>query len=259
VSEPAGEGLRVEDRGPARVLWIARPEVRNAVDTAVFRALVREGRRATNDATVRAIVLAGEGTHFAAGADLREWGPRASAAAARSLAKLGRQALEALRSAGVPLIAAVEGDALGGGCELATACDLRILSEGARLHWVHGSMAVTTAWGTAERLVRLVGPSRATRWLLLGERVDAAEAREAGLADAVVPAGGCVDAACAWAERVARIDRGASSAQLRLLRRAGLRDAALREELAAFVRCWSSPAHRDAARAAMKRLGIAHD
>jgi enoyl-CoA hydratase len=159
-------------------------------------------------------VLTGAGGTFSAGADLRklplqlpERGPGATLAIARLFERV---ALDK------PVIAAVEGAALGGGCELALACDLRVAAEGAQLGLPEVRRGLIPGWGGTQRLARLVGPARAKALILTGLPVDAAEAHRIGLVDRVAPTGGALDAALALA---AQICECAPSA-VRLARRA---------------------------------------
>jgi enoyl-CoA hydratase/carnithine racemase len=147
----------------------------------------------------------------------------------------------------VPVIAALPGAAIGGGAELAIACDMRIAAPGASLCFKHARMGVTTAWGILPKLTSLVGHGCASRLLLAAPTIDAPEALRLGLVDAVIESGDCVAAALAWAREVAL---GAPLAIGEL--KASLRDSlgpaeALRErELARFVATWTSDDHRDA-------------
>lgn len=254
MNEPRAT-VELEARGPARIVRIVRPERRNALDRATLRALGRVARQVARDPAARALVLTGTEPAFAAGGDLRELARVRSAAGARSVAREGRDAIDALRAAGVPLIAAINGDAHGGACELAAACDYRIIEAHARFHWVQGRFAVTTAWGGTARLLELVGPGVAARWLLTAASVSAHEALHAGLVDEVVDRGEALARACALAEQIAAVPRATTRRQLALLRGAASvwREAARAEELRAFAQSWISREHQDAVERFMNR------
>lgn len=245
--------------GAARVLTVERPERRNALDRATLRGLARAARAAARDPDARGIVITGRGTVFVAGGDLHELARLRGRAGGRRVADLGHATLDALRAAGLPLVAAVHGDAFGGGCELAAACDYRVVERTARFHWVQGRYAITTAWGGTARLCELVGPAVAMRWLLGARTVDAAEAQAAGFADELVEPGGAVGAACALVETFTALTGATVRAQLALIRamHGASRDEARMLEQRAVARTWASRDHHDAVARALARLGAA--
>ena len=139
---------------------------------------------------------------------------------------------------------------VGGGAELAVACDLRVADARASLSFKHARMAVTTAWGVLPRLVGMVGPGAASRLLLAGHVVGAEEALRMGLVDAVTQDGGCVERAVAWGNDVAGAAPGAVAALKELLRAAGgPRDASRALERERFVAAWTGADHREAVEA----------
>jgi enoyl-CoA hydratase len=244
-------GVALEARGPARVIRIDRASRHNALDRAALRALAAAGRAVARDPEARGIVLTGTAPAFIAGGDLREFARVRTAAGARAIARLGRDAIDALRGAGVPLVAAINGDAHGGGCELAAACDYRVLESHVRLHWVQGRFAIATGWGATARLVDLVGRGVAARWLLGARSVAADEAARVGFADEVVPTGRGVAAACGFIDGIAAVTtRAATRRQLGLVRRAcgGMSERDRADELRAFARGWAAQEHQDAMR-----------
>jgi enoyl-CoA hydratase len=215
-----------EDR--VRVLAINRPAARNALDAATRTELVQCLHEAENDASVGALVLTGTGTSFAAGADLRELLARTSAEQERFLQPPHIYSIvEGLRK---PVVAALNGHALGAGLELATACDYRICSEQAKLGQPEVNLALLPGGGGTQRLVRLLGASQATRLVLTGDPVEAAEAMRIGLVDEVVPADRVLARAVALATAMANKDPVAVAAAKEALRAA--RDLPYREGLA---------------------------
>ena len=222
--------------------------------------MVDVAREIGRDRDARGVVVCGSDGFFSSGGDLREFANVRTARGAREVTRLGRRFIEGFRALGIPFVAAINGHAYGGGCELASACDLRIMEAQAKLHWVQGRMAVTTGWGATSRLVGIVGPGVAASWLLSAATVDSATALAAGFAERVVPTGASVDAACAWIQAVATVPDEASREQLALIRKA--RDtgerAALVAEANAFTRLWNGKAHHDAvARFLSRRSSVA--
>jgi enoyl-CoA hydratase/carnithine racemase len=190
--------VRVEREGAAALVTIAHPPV-NAISRAVAVALLEALTAAEADPACRALVLTGDGDrHFSAGADLTEF-PRDVANVAESVEVTRR--LEASR---LPVVAAVNGFALGGGCEIALACDLRICSETARFGQPEIKLGIMPGWGGTQRLPRLVGRGRALEMLLTGEPIDAARALECGLVTRVVPLADLRQEALALAGLLAR-------------------------------------------------------
>ncbi len=192
----------VEETGDIATVRINRPGALNALDEATLIAL-RDAFRALAQSSVRAIILAGSGDRaFAAGADIkamRDYGPDEG----RAFALLGQEATHAVEATPQPTIAAVRGFALGGGCELALACDLRIAAADAVFGQPEVSLGIPPGWGGTQRLPRLVGPERAKDLILTGRRVRADEALRIGLVGRVVPAETLMDEARAVALAIA--------------------------------------------------------
>lgn len=242
--------LTVRAEGPIAVLTVDRPARRNALDLDTLDALGDAARAMQREGAVKAVVLTGsaDGGGFIAGGDLQVLHAVKSARGARAFAKRAHASVDALRRLGVPLIAAVCGDAHGGGCELAAACDLRVVERQARFVWAQLNFAVTTGWGGAARLAQTVSPGTAVRWLLSADPVSADEAHAAGFADALAAPGEGLAVALAQAARFVRHDRHALRHMLTLLRETPSRGpaAARALELEHFGRSWASPAHAEA-------------
>ncbi|QYG94573.1 enoyl-CoA hydratase/isomerase family protein [Iamia sp. SCSIO 61187] len=178
----------------------------NALSTGLLEQL--EGAaQALIDAPPGAVVVTGGDRIFAAGADISEF---AGPDEARAVGTCFLRALNAVADIPRAVIAAVSGVALGGGCELALACDLRIASDRARFGQPEILLGIIPGGGGTQRLARLVGPARAKDMILSGRQVDAEEALRIGLVDRVVPAAEVQDAAIAWAAELAA---GAVAAQ----------------------------------------------
>jgi len=173
--------------GIARIT-INRPDKLNALNATVIAELGDAITRVETDAAVRGVILTGAGAKaFVAGADITELSEQTPMEGkARSL--LGQQTFRRLERCGKPVVAAVNGFALGGGCELAMACHIRIASEHARFGQPEVKLGIGPGYGGTARLPRLVGKGRALELLLTGGMIDAAEAHRIGLVNRVVPA-----------------------------------------------------------------------
>jgi enoyl-CoA hydratase len=183
------------------LVTIDRPEVLNALDTATMAELVAELERLDADPACRCIVLTGAGTRaFAAGADIREM---ASLSAAEASAAGIFDRWDAVAATATPVIAAVRGFALGGGCELAMACDIIIAADDAQFAQPEVGLGIMPGVGGTQRLTRAVGKSTAMALALSGRRLGAAEARSLGLVAAVVAPEETVPEALALAREIA--------------------------------------------------------
>ncbi len=173
--------------GIARVT-INRPDKLNALNATVIAELDDAAGRIESDGAIRAALLTGAGAKaFVAGADITEIGGQ-GALAGQARARAGQRMMRRLEQCGKPVLAAINGFALGGGCELAMACHLRIASEGARFGQPEVKLGIGPGYGGTVRLPRLVGRGRALELLLTGAMIDAQEAWRIGLVNRVVPA-----------------------------------------------------------------------
>lgn len=181
------------------VLRLNRPPL-NTLSKALLHDLRELAVGLARDADVKAVVVTGSERAFAAGADISEFGDQAAAA---EIEGAFRNALRALAEVPRPVIAAVHGVALGGGLELALACDLRVAGDTARLGQPEIQLGIIPGGGATQRLPRLIGPARAKEIIWSGRQVPADEALAIGLVDRVVPAAEVLDAALAWAGELA--------------------------------------------------------
>ncbi|HEU5169266.1 MAG TPA: enoyl-CoA hydratase-related protein [Gemmatimonadales bacterium] len=173
--------------GIARVT-INRPDKLNALNATVIAELADAVARIESDAAIRGVILTGAGGKaFVAGADITELASQGPLDA-RERALAGQQMMRRLERCGKPVVAAVNGFALGGGCELAMACHLRVASEAARFGQPEVKLGIGPGYGGTVRLPRLVGRGRALELLLTGAMIDAQEAWRIGLVNRVVPA-----------------------------------------------------------------------
>jgi enoyl-CoA hydratase len=180
--------LLVEREGAVAIVTINRPKVLNALNTETIDELERVMHDAGHDDAVRAVVITGAGEKsFVAGADINELAVLSPAQGQRH-GRRGQAVFDQIEQLGKPVIAAINGFALGGGCELAMACTLRIASDSARLGQPEINLGIIPGYAGSQRLPRLVGKGRALEMLLSGDMVSASRAYEIGLVNRVVPA-----------------------------------------------------------------------
>ncbi len=192
--------LRVHENDDRVVVELHRPAQRNAINAAMVAEL--HAACALLETRPRVLVVSGAGTDFAAGADIGELRSRGRDEA---LAGINRGVFDRIAALPMPTIAAVEGNALGGGAELAYACDLRVAAVGARFGNPEPGLGILAAAGASYRLTDLVGKSIAKQVILGGRILDADAALHCGLVGEVVATGKALECACALADRIARL------------------------------------------------------
>jgi enoyl-CoA hydratase len=196
--------LVAERRGDVALLTLNRPERLNALNRELLAVLDEQCVAAQADPAVRALVVTGAGERaFSAGADVNEL-DGISPGEAFELMRFGQRVFDRLADLSKPVIAAVNGVALGGGCELALACDIRFAAAGARFAQPEITLANVPGWGGTQRLPRLIGRGRATEMILSGEPVEAEVALSWGLVNRVVGEGELLEQALAFAAALAR-------------------------------------------------------
>jgi enoyl-CoA hydratase len=203
VTAGAYETIRYEAADGVAVVTLDRPDVLNAMNDAMRRELTRCFEGLVTDEQVRVIVVTGAGTRaFSAGADVREFVEPLVPVRFREQRRRVefRQVMDRCPQ---PLIAAINGWALGGGLELALACDIRVAAADARLGLTETALGIIPGGGGTQRLPRLVGRGRALELILTGTRIDAAEALRIGLVERVVPAGQALAGATELARELA--------------------------------------------------------
>lgn len=181
--------LLVERRGAVATLTINRPTVRNAITHAMWLELRRIVEEIGADPHVRVLVIRGAGDRaFASGADIAEFGEtKAVPEAARASFRAVVEACDVIERIPQPVLAMVNGHAVGAGCHLLTACDIRVAAEHARIGVPSARLGITISHRHIRRLVQLVGPGRAREMLMTGRLLTAQEAQDAGLVEHVVP------------------------------------------------------------------------
>ncbi len=195
------ETIVFERRDSIGHLLLNRPAQGNALSHVMHREIAALCQDIYDDDELRVLVVSGAGEHFCRGAVLS---PSKGADPQEPEEQLPRPALAALSGLIIPTIAAIEGQALGEGLELALACDLRVAAEGAQLGLPQVGQGSLPAGGGTQRLARLVGPGRATEMLILGQPVSAAAAHEMGLVNRLTAPGEALAQALALAETIAR-------------------------------------------------------
>jgi enoyl-CoA hydratase len=187
MDETAFTNLHLDRADGVATITLDRPKQLNALDAATLRELARAIRDLRRDGGVRAVVVTGAGEKaFSAGADIAAMAAM-SAAEGHAYSRLGHDVLARLEALPVPVIAALNGVALGGGLELALACDLIVASEKARLGQPEINLGLMPGFGGTQRLVRRIGQTRAREIIYLGHMVEAEEALRVGLVNRVVP------------------------------------------------------------------------
>jgi len=182
------ENLKIDRDGSVAVITVDRPKVLNALNTQTLDELRRAILALKRDDSVRAVVMTGAGEKsFIAGADINELAVQ-TPAGGREHAIRGQHVLDLIEHMGKPVIAAINGYALGGGCELAMACTIRIAADTAKLGQPEINLGIIPGYAGTQRLSRIVGRGRALELLLTGDQITAQEAYRLGLVNRVVPA-----------------------------------------------------------------------
>jgi enoyl-CoA hydratase/carnithine racemase len=192
-----------ETKGAIAYVTVNRPKVLNALNTPTWVDLRRAFERARDDAGVRGVILSGAGDKaFIAGADIHELAD-VSAVEAEQASRFGQEVLDLIENLGKPVIAAINGFALGGGCETAMACTMRIAVETAKFGQPEVALGLIPGGGGTQRLPRLVGKGRALQLILSGDVISAQEAYRMGLVNEIVPASDLVVRAEAILKKIA--------------------------------------------------------
>jgi enoyl-CoA hydratase len=182
------ENLLIERDGAVALVTVSRPKVLNALNTQTLDELRRTILALKHDESVRTVVITGAGEKsFIAGADINELAVQ-SPTGGREHAMRGQHVLDLIENMGKPVIAAINGYALGGGCELAMACTIRIAADTAKIGQPEINLGIIPGYAGTQRLSRLIGPGRALELLLSGDPISAQEAHRLGLVNRVVPA-----------------------------------------------------------------------
>lgn len=243
--------LYTEDDGVG-VITVNRPEVHNALNMETIRELRDLCLNLRAEDRLRAAILTGAGGRtFLSGGDLKEFLHIKTVEEARTMISAMKEVTDLLAGFSWPVIAAVNGLAIGGGCETAVACDFRIASETAELGYRQIKLGIMSGWGGGPRLVHLVGRGKALRLMLTGEMIKARAALALGLVDQVVPPDQVMSAALELAREIAKNAPMAARAYKRLVQTTlnVPLDAALAFETELFGPVWVSQDHAECVRA----------
>jgi enoyl-CoA hydratase/carnithine racemase len=192
-----------EKKDAIAYVTVNRPKVLNALNTPTWKDLRVAFEEAQNDAGVRGVILTGAGNKaFIAGADISELA-QATAVDAENSSRFGQGVLNLIENLGKPVVAAINGFALGGGCETAMACTIRIAVDSAKFGQPEVALGLLPGGGGTQRLPRLIGKGRALQLILSGEMISAQEAHRIGLINEIVPAAGLIPRAEAILKKIA--------------------------------------------------------
>ncbi len=247
MSTSSGNSVRVDRVEHILRITIDRPEVLNALNSETIGELTDVVNAVAADPEVRAVIITGAGDRaFIAGADIKEMSSK-SPQQARLFARLGHRLVRTIEEMDKPVIAAINGVALGGGCEVALACDVRLASEKARLGQPEVGLGIMPGWGGTIRLARIVGEGRAREIIFLGKIVPAEEAYRIGLVNAVYPPEQLADEALKMATTMATRAPISVAYSKRSMNRARTLDGEAAAELEAdlFALCFSTEDQRE--------------
>jgi len=237
------------------ILRFNRPNVLNTLNRQVFLEIISIFDEIQKEVVPKVVILTGSGDRaFIAGTDITEM-ENLSSFDAREFASLARRAIDSIENLDRPVIAAINGFALGGGCEVAIACDIRIASEKAKLGQPEINLGIIPGSGGTQRLPRLIGSSRAKRLIFTGELVDAKTALEIGLVDKVVPHDQLIDEAKRMALSIASKPKVALAlAKSAINRGLGLDlRTGLDYEIECFAQCFATSDQKEGMRAFLER------
>lgn len=208
------ETLLVEQKDKIALVTINRPDKLNALNAQAKKELKAVFEHLKSDTAVDVVILTGSGEKaFVAGTDIKEL-TALDSESGKEFSSMGQGVFDLIENLGKPVIAAVNGYALGGGCELALACHIRVASENARFGQPEVNLAVIPGYGGTQRLARLVGKGRAMEMILTGDPIDPTEALRIGLVNKVVPQAELLPACNAIAEKI--VSKGQVAVRLAL-------------------------------------------
>ena len=193
------ETIITQQAGPSFIVTLNRPHRRNAVDLMMMEEIIAAARQAEADPTVRALIITGGKDYFSAGADLNDALAIKTPAAGADYFGRWHRLNATLEKLAKPVIAAIEGFCMTGGCEMALACDIRVAGEGASFALTSSRIGTVPAADGTQRLPRIVGIGKALELMFSAETIDAAEAYRVGLVNRLVPAGRALEEACTMA------------------------------------------------------------
>ena len=246
--------VEVTKQGNIGIITMNRPEALNALSSAVFADLTKALDQVEHDDDVYVVIITGAGRAFVAGADIGEMA-HMNVEEGLSFSELGNGLLMRVDMFPKPTIAAVNGFALGGGCELSLACDIRIASEKAKFGQPEVGLGIIPGFGGTQRMARIIGTGAAMELIYTAETIDAKQAEKIGMVNHVVPAEELMDAAIAMAEKIASKAQVAIRTSKMALRRGIDCDisTAVTYEALAFATCFGTEDQKDAMKAFVEK------
>lgn len=242
------ENIQYEKKGHVGIIKISRPKALNALNSQTLKEIDQAIDMVSIDRDIYCLVITGEGEKaFVAGADISEMKDM-NVFDARNFGLLGNKVFRKIELLDMPVIAAVNGFALGGGCELSLCCDIRIASENAKFGQPEVGLGITPGFGGTQRLARVVGMARAKEMIFTASTINAEEAMRIGLVNKVVPKENLLDEAMAIAEKIAKNAPIAVKLSKTAINR-GMQsdvDTALNYESEVFAQCFASNDQKDA-------------
>ncbi|WP_134687469.1 enoyl-CoA hydratase/isomerase family protein [Brevibacillus migulae] len=240
------ETIKLEQEDGIAILTLNRPEVRNAINMKMVQEINEVLARLERDPSIKVVVFTGSGSTFISGGDLAQFGAvRGFEEALPLLSRVG-DLLQTITNFSKPVIAMINGTAVGGGCEFAAACHIRVASEEAKLGFVQIGMHITTGWGGGSRLLSLLPEAKALTLLLTGEKVSAYTALSYGLVDFVHPAAQLREQTLTFAAKMAKQPLTSITSYMKLLawKREGLpMEERIRLEIEQCAGLWGSEQH----------------
>lgn len=237
------EYIKVEKKNEAGIITLGRPDGLNILDTKMLHGLEKSLTVLETDEKIRVLIITGN-KNFCAGADIKEMKEK-NPEEAKAFSELGHRVFNRIENMGKPVIAAVKGYAIGGGCELALACDIRIAGESAKFGQPEVNLGLIPGFGGTQRLTRLVGIGRAKEMILTGKIIDAGEALAVGLANKVVRDEELLEKA----EEVGAVLAGKSPVALKLAKSLINKNQELEKglemEIVSFSECFASEEHME--------------
>ncbi|MCP5097141.1 MAG: enoyl-CoA hydratase/isomerase family protein [Chloroflexi bacterium] len=241
--------IQLDIQNQIATITINRPKALNALNWAAQDQFATAIKEVAQNADIRVLIITGAGYRaFVAGGDLKELNQHPDKAGGERLNQTMNTALNALTSIPIPVIAAINGDAFGGGCEILTACDICIAANHVRFSFAQVRNALTTGWGGTARIVKLIGQSRAMELLLTARLMDVREAQEIGLVHQVVAKAELETAVHTLATQLINLPRHALAANKLLVQFASQNSSSETNQLETklFVDLWTQPDHIEA-------------
>jgi len=246
--------VEVTQQGHIGIITMNRPETLNALSSAVFSDLLKAFDAVETNDDIYVVVVTGAGRSFVAGADISEMASM-NVTAGKKFGDLGNQAMLRLEMMEKPTIAAINGFALGGGCELSMACDIRIASEKAKFGQPEVGLGITPGFGGTQRMPRIVGTAAAMELILTADVINAQKALEIGLVSKVVAPDALMDTAMELANKIASKAQLAVRAAKQAVRRGIQCDmsTAVTYEALAFGTCFGTEDQKDSMKAFVEK------